>query len=539
MKAASCSKTSWVTLALAAFFAVPILAIAVHIFNPDVQSWARLWDTTLPGYIFNTALLMLLVGSLSLLIGVSCAWFVTAYDFPGRKVLTWALALPIAAPAYIIAYIYADILEFYGPVQSSLRSIFGWTHGDYSFPSIRNVCGGAIVLSLVLYPYIYLLARASFVSQSQSEWWAARSLGLSPKSAFFKVVMPAARPAIIGGLALVLMETLSDFGVADFFSIPTFSVGIFRNWLVIGNKAAALNLASIMLLAVGLLVILEAGTRKGRVDVSGKTTEQSERIKPKKIAAWSMSLVCVLPVLLGLIIPVLRLIYHAVNSDNSVTQSHLWTYLSNSVGLALLVASIVLVMAIIFSTLQATGRFTPIATRIATLGYALPGALLAVGLLAPLTGLDKTLTRFAGETFGWQGGLILTGTLLALIYALTVRFLTVGFNAIDAGFAKIPPSMTYAARSLNAGRWRRLKTVTVPLLRPSLISAVILVFIDVIRELPATLILRPFNFETLATRVYWLASDEKLAQASGAALIVIAVGLIPTIFLNRFLTKEH
>ena len=504
-----------------------------------------MWHTTLPAYIYNTALLMLMVGILASSIGIISAWIVTAYDFPGRKWLSWALVLPIISPPYIIAYIYADLLEFYGPVQSSLRSLFNWTYTDYSFPSIRNLPGAALMLSSVLYPYIYLLARASFLSQSQSQLWAARNLGLSPKAAFFRIVLPGARPAIAGGLALVLMETLADFGVADFFAIPTFSVGIFRNWLLLGDKAAALNLAGVMLFLVILLVIFEAQQRQGNVASSGRTTAQAEKMRLKGPAAFCAMLFCLLPVCIGFIIPLLRLIYHSLTFSNAdagsfVTRSNLFTYIKNSVGLALIVAIIVIGLAILLAYIK-RGNVNPlkrISIRIATLGYALPGALLAVGLLAPLSILDQNLSGFLNIIGVWTGGLILTGTVIALIYALSIRFLTVAYNGIDSSFDKIPLALDFAARSLGVMAPKRIYKIYLPLLRPSLLAALILVFIDVLRELPATLILRPFNFDTLATRVYWLASDERLAEASSAALVIMLIGVIPTLYLNAFLIKK-
>jgi len=473
-------------LIAALILAVPIITVGLSLLTPDLGLWQRLWKTTLPAYILNTVGLMVMVGVLSTLIGVLCAWFVTAYDFPGRKWLSWALVLPIVSPPYIIAYVYADLLEFYGPVQSSLRAIFSWGHGDYVFPSIRNLPGAAITLSLVLYPYIYLLVRSSFLNQSQSQLWAARNLGLPPRTAFTRVVLPCARPAIAGGLALVLMETLADFGVADFFAIPTFSVGIFKNWLIIGDKPAAMNLAGLMLLAVILLVFFEAGNRKGAVTSSGRTTAQAKPTKLRGPKALAMMFFCITPVALGLIIPVLRLIYHSLFTGNSVTGENLLTYVKNSVLIALIVAAIVVSLAVLLAYAQ-RGRANPvkrISIRLATLGYALPGALLAVGLLAPLSQLDQGLTKTLSSMGVWSGGLILTGTLIALIYALCVRFLTVAFNSVDA------------------------------------------------------VILRPFNFDTLATRVYWLASDERLAEAAAPALIIMLIGLIPTLYLNAFLVKK-
>ena len=513
---------------------LPILSVGADLFTNGT------WPKTLGLYVVNTILLMVGVGLLSTLIGVSCAWFVSAYDFPGRRILSWLLILPIAAPAYIIAYVYADLLEYYGPLQSTLRAIFGLENGQQSFPPIRNMLGATLMLSFVLYPYVYLLARTSFLQQSQSQWWAARNLGLSSRQAFYKVALPAARPAIAGGLALVLMETLADFGVADFFAVPTFSVGIFRNWLIVGDKPAAMKLASLMLLAVILLITLESATRKGSITGSGRTFAQAEREKRNGLRGWTLTLLCALPVLLGLIIPLLRLVYLSVLGGDSMGADQLFGFAKNSLILALIVCVLVLITSLIlaYTKRKRSDVLSQSLIRLSTLGYALPGALLAVGLLTPLSWLDKGLATSLNSIFGWNTGLILTGTLIALVYALSVRFMTVSFNTLESGFSKISDSMEHAASSLGANRLRRIRSIFLPLLRPSLTTAFILVFIDVVRELPATLIMRPFNFDTLATRVYWLASDERLSEASTAALIIIIVGLIPTYYLNRLATQK-
>jgi len=357
------------------------------------------------------------------------------------------------------------------------------------------------MLSFVLYPYVYLLARTSFLQQSQSQWWAARNLGLSSRQAFYKVAMPAARPAIAGGLALVLMETLADFGVADFFAVPTFSVGIFRNWLILGDKSAAMKLASLMLLAVILLITLESTTRKGSVADSGKTFAQAEREERRGAKGWTLTLLCALPVLLGLIIPLLRLVYLSVLGGDSMGADQLFIYAKNSLILALIVCVFVLMTSLIlaYTKRKRSDIFSQSMIRLSTLGYALPGALLAVGLLTPLSWLDKGLATSLNSTFGWNAGLILTGTLIALVYALSVRFITVSFNTLESGFSKISNSMEHAASSLGANRFRRIKSIFLPLLRPSLTTAFILVFIDVVR---------------------------------------VIVSLIPTYYLNRLATQK-
>ncbi|MCK0127685.1 iron ABC transporter permease [Erythrobacter sp. F6033] len=535
----SFSANGWLigALVIAALAGLPIIAILVSAPSGGMEAIAHLASTVLGRYTANTALLMLFAGGLAAITGTGAAWLVTAAEFPGRKMLAWALILPLAVPAYIAAYIYADLLDFTGPVQSGLRDLFGWTAGGYRFPQIRSLGGGAFVLGIVLYPYVYLLARAAFAAQSHSQFKAARSLGASPNSAFFKVALPAARPAIAGGLALVLMETLADFGVAQYFAIPTFSTGIFRSWLAMGDKQAALKLAAMMLVFVVVLIALEASTRKGRSDSRDglSASEREPLIKLSATGKWLATIACTLPVLLGFGIPAAHLAWLASSDVALSAAGQLGTYASGSLrlGLATSLTCLIAALLLAFAKARSNSRAVQGSIRVATLGYALPGALLAVGLLAPLGAVDVGITRFARDTFGYGGGLLLTGTSIILIYALSVRFMTVAYNSVDGGLSKIPPKLDHAARSLGASPARVLTRIYAPLLRPSLLAAAALVFIDTVRELPATLILRPFNLETLATRTYRLASDERLVEASIPALILLGAGLLPVLLLNR------
>jgi iron(III) transport system permease protein len=533
---------TWAALAIAALAGLPIAAIlwaslAGANAGPS-GTIADLASTVLPTYIANTALLMALAGVFAAVTGTGCAWLIAATRFPGRRVLGWALVLPLAVPAYIAAYIYADLLDYAGPVQAGLRGLTGWGPQDYSFPDIRSLGGGAFVLGIVLYPYVYLLARTAFATQSLSQFRAARSLGAPPAAAFWRVALPAARPAIAGGLALVLMEVLADFGVAEYFAIPTFSTGIFRSWLAMGDKQAALKLAAVMLLFVIALIALEAATRRGRSDSRDGLAARggAEPLVALSPLGKALALIaCLIPVLLGFVLPAGYLAALALSDVAQGAAGDLATYARGSLWLGLAAASVCLVAALLlaFARARSPSPLTVGAIRLATLGYALPGALLAVGLLAPLGAFDQSLTRFARDTFGWSGGLLLTGTSAILIYALSVRFLTVAYNTVSGGLARIPPSLDAAARSLGARPARVLARIYAPLLAPSLAGAAALVFIDTLRELPATLILRPFNLETLATRTYRLASDERLIEASIPALILLAVGLLPVLLLNR------
>lgn len=529
---------SGAAFAIAALAGLPIAAIAWDALAGDGAALSHLASTVLPTYIANTALLMLQAGGFAAVIGTGCAWLIAATAFPGRRWLGWALVLPLAVPAYIAAYIYADLLDFAGPVQGGLRGLTGWGPGDYAFPEIRSLAGGAFVLGIVLYPYVYLLARTAFATQSLTQFRAARSLGANPRTAFWRIVLPAARPAIAGGLALVLMEVLADFGVAEYFAIPTFSTGIFRSWLAMGDKQAALKLAGVMLLFVIALIALEAATRRGRTDSRDglATRSQSEPLVALSPLGKALALIaCLTPVLLGFVLPVIYLGSLALSDVAQDAAGELGSYVRGSLWLGLAAASLCLVAALLlaFARARSTSRITNSAIRLATLGYALPGALLAVGLLAPLGAFDQSLTRFARDSLGWSGGLLLTGTSAILVYALSVRFLTVAYNTVSGGLARIPPGLDAAARSLGAAPSRVLARIYAPLLAPSLAGAAALVFIDTVRELPATLILRPFNLETLATRTYRLASDERLVEASIPALILLAAGLLPVLVLNR------
>lgn len=525
-------------LVIAALAALPIVAILLAVPVGESAAINHLIGTVLPLYVANTAALMAIAGTIAVLVGTGCAWLVSAADFPGRRVLSWALVLPLAVPAYIAAYLYADLLDFSGPVQSALRSLTGWQVHDYAFPQIRSLWGGGVILGLVLYPYVYLLARASFAAQSIAQFHAARSLGASPVTAFVRVALPGARPAIAGGMALVLMETLADFGVSEYFAISTFSTGIFRSWLAMGDKQAAMGLAAMMLVFVIALVAFEAITRSGRSDsrdgLSARAdTEPLLALSPRGKALALAA--CFVPVLLGFVIPAAHLASMAMTEPAIAAARDLASYAAGSAWLGIASAAMCCFAALllVFAKTRSDSMTTKGAIRVSTLGYALPGALLAVGLLAPLGAFDQSITRALREGTSYSGGLLLTGTSLILIYALSVRFLTVAYNGLDAGMAKIPPTLDAAARSLGSRPARVLTRIYVPLLSPSLFAAAALVLIDTLRELPATLILRPFNLETLATRTYRLASDERLVEASLPALILLGAGLLPVLLLNR------
>ena len=516
----------------AGIVAVPLLAVLWSLFAPDSAGWQHIAGTVLPGYVLNTLGLMLLVGLLSLLPGVGCAWLVAACEFPGKRHFDWLLVLPLAAPAYVVAYAYTDLLDVSGPVQSGLRGLLGLGLDEFSVSGIRSLPGAALMLALVLYPYVYLLARTSFARRSHNQFNAARVLGVSAFGAFWRVALPAARPAIAGGLALVLMETLADFGVVDYFAVPTLSTGIFRTWLGLGDKTAALRLAALMLLFVAMLVTAESLSRRGSPDPRDQSLAASIRLGGWRAAlAW---LACALPVTLGFVLPVAVLLGYMLGSGSLSGRGFVGLSLNSaSVSLAAALIATGLALLVSYSKRRQASRLGDALTRFGTLGYALPGMLLAVGLLGPVGALDRSLATWLRDGFGYSGGLLLSGTTVLLIYAYVCRFMTVAFNTVDAGLSGIPPALDAAARSLGARPHKLLRHIHLPLLAPSLVSAALLVFVDAMRELPATLMLRPFDFDTLATRVYRLASDERLSEAALPALAIVLIGLIPVLLVHR------
>ena len=516
-------------LFVAALVSLPIVVTLLSLAQPAGPIWEHLRETVLNEYLLNTLLLMLLTGGLSLLLGVSTGWLIGACQFRGRATLSWLLMLPLASPAYIVAYVYTDLLEVSGPVQTTLRSWLSLGINDLQFPPIRNLTGAAVLLSLVLYPYIYLLCRNSFAGRSGVQFDAARVLGHGPFSAFFRVALPAARPAIVGGLALVLMETLADFGVVSYFSVPTFSTGIFRTWLGLGDPQAALKLASLMLLFVIVLVGLEESNRRGAVDRSD--IAGASQINLTGVRAVFAIAACVLPIVLGFVIPAVTLAIYAADNVNAVTQAKFTQLALNSLLLAMAAGIVVTLIAWVLAYVKRL-RPTPLThglIRISTLGYALPGILLAVALLKPVGSFDAWLM----ETWSGLSTPLLSGSLFLLLYAYVCRFLTVAYQSVDSGFAGISHDIDAAARTLGTTTSEMIRKIHFPLLRPSIFAACLLVFVDVMRELPATLILRPFNFDTLATQVYRLASDERLAEASGAALLIVILGVLPVVLLQR------
>lgn len=524
-----------VTLATS-LLALPLAVIVFSFLQPAAGSTlGDLADTVLPRYIANSAMLGLTVAVGVSVIGTGTAWLVTACQFPGRRAFEWLLILPLAVPAYVMAYAYTDFLSHPGPVQSLLRDLTGWGPRDYWFPRIRSLEGAAVMFTFVLYPYVYLLARTAFLTQSVSAFEAARVLGRPPWQAFVKVALPMARPAIVIGTALALMETLADYGTVAHFAVPTFTTGIYQSWFSIGDRVAAAQLAGALLMFVFALIWIERMQRgKARYQTS-RATLPIQRFRLRGWAGFGALAFCALPLTIGFLLPVVLLLDLAIEGGHSLFGPRYASFIKNSFLLASLAALFTVMIAIALPTVQRMTKapVLSLALRFAALGYAIPGSIIAVGILIPMAGFDNWLDALMRERFGISTGLLLTGTILGLLFAYTVRFLAVALAPVESAFERITPHMDDAARVLGASKTRVFTSVHAPLLRGGILTGALIVFVDVMKELPATLILRPFNFETLATQAFRLASDERLAEAATPSLVIVAVGLIPVFLISR------
>ncbi|WP_323023191.1 iron ABC transporter permease [Pararhodobacter sp.] len=529
-------------LAVAALIALPIAAVVLQVFRPTEGAWSHLAATVLPLYLSNSLLLVLLSVTMASLVGVGAGWLIAGFEFRGRGVLQWALMLPMTMPGYVIAYVYYEQLAYAGPVQSGLRALFGWGRQDYWFPQIASLPGAALMLSAVLYPYIYLLTRAAFATQSLHLMEAARALGQSPRGAFFRVALPMARPAIVAGAAFVAMETLADFGTVSHLGVQTLTTGIFRTWFGRGQPVAAAQLAALLIGFVALALVLERilrGTRRYVGDPGGRGASAAAR---HRLGGWRQAVVmalCAIPILVGFVIPVSDLVRRAILVGDPMWGARFYAFAGNSLMLAGLAALVLLTLGLFlgYARRMDGGPLVRAALGVAGIGYAMPGAVIAVGVLLPLSWADQTLDTWMRASFGISTGLLLTGSYVGLIFAYAVRFLSISLNTIEASLQRIPPSLDDAARGLGSGPARTLLNVHFPLLRGGLLSAAIFIFADVMKELPATLIVRPFNLDTLAIRTYRLASDGRLDEASTSALVIVALGIIPVVLLSRAMDR--
>ncbi|MCF6272676.1 MAG: iron ABC transporter permease [Rhodobacteraceae bacterium] len=525
------------SLLITALVLLPLVAVVWIAFFPTENIWAHLVSTTLPRYLGNSVALMAMVGLGTGLIGTGAAWLVVTKRFPLRGVLQWLLLMPMALPAYISAYALVEFLEYAGPVQTTLRGLFGWQDSrDYWFPEIRSIWMAALVLILSLYPYVYLLARAAFREQSASMIEVSRALGCGPWRSFFKVALPMARPAIVAGLAIVMMEALNDFGTVDYFAVQTLTTGIFTVWLQGYNAGGAAQIASLILTFVLVLAVLEKYARKRRRfhNLSAKVTPITpERLRG--VRAMVAMLVCLLPFLGGFVLPVGVISVLAFDHLGQWLDPKLWLAARNTVLLGAGAAALTVLGALfmVYGVRNSKLALPRILMPFTAIGYAAPGAVLAIGILIPFGVFDNWLADTIERWFGFDIGLLLTGSAAAVMFAYVVRFFAIPQGAIDSALGRVTPSMDMAARSLGRNSWQTLWEVHVPLIRGSVMVAAVLVFVDAVKELPATLILRPFNFDTLATQVYGQASLENLEQAAPAALLVTMVGLLPVILLVR------
>jgi iron(III) transport system permease protein len=529
------------SLAIAFLVGVPIFGVLSNLLvtadssGTSDATFAHLWSTVLPEYIGNSIGIAVIVAVLAAIGGVGCAWLVAVFNFPGKRIFEWALILPLAMPTYVVAYAYTDFLQFSGPVQSALRAAFGWKVHDYWFPEIRSVAGAGVLFAMVLYPYVYLLARNAFLERSPRMWDAARTLGMGPWATFFKVSLPLARPAAAAGIALALMETLADYGAVAYFGVPTLSTGIYKSWYSFSDRTAAAQIAAVLLIAVTVLMVLEQRSRgRARYYAVGSRNKVPPAVPLRGWVAWMASLFCVVPVVLGFLLPLAILLRLLSREESVVLGARYFGWLQNTVvlGAATAVIAIVICVVLAYAARVTKSRLQAACNRVVSMGYAVPGAVIAVGVLIPLSRLDA---------WGAERGLgfVLTGSVVALIYAYLVRFLAVSYQSVQSGLVKITPSMDASARILGYGLGAMLLRVHAPLLWRSVATAGLLVFVDVVKELPATLTVRPFNFDTLAVITHQLASDERLGEAALPALTIVMIAFVPVVVLARAIAKGN
>ncbi len=515
----------------------PVASVAVMALSSGSSALPQLMRTVLPAVTLNTLLLAAGAGLLTLVVGTATAWLVTMYRFPGRAVIDRLLVLPLAVPTYIVAYCYADLLDYAGPVQTFLRSAFEWKGpADYAFPEVRSIGGAALIIASVLYPYVYLAARASFVQQSVCAIEVARTIGRTPMGTFWAVAQPLARPALVAGLALVLMEVLNEFGAVRHLGIQTLSTSIYDTWLQRSDLGGATQLAVVVLAFVIMILIGERALRGGAL--SHHTTGRYRSIPFQDIEGWkgwAAAGLCLVPFIAGFAIPALLLLSHTLKNGLGGSAGSFAAAALNSASLAGLAAFVTVLLALLLSYARrvAGNGLTRLAVRLAGFGYAIPGTVLAIGLLIPLAGLDNRIDAFMRASFGVSTGLMLSGSVFALTLAYVVRFLAVALGGVEAGFERISPNLDAAARALGETALSALRRVHLPMMLPALGAAGLLVFVDTMKELPATLLLRPFDFETLATHVYGFASLEQVDKGAAGALAIVATGLIPVLFLHK------
>ena len=521
--------------------ALPMLAVLVAALSGGTETVQHLIDTVLGRYAATTLMLVVMVSIGTFAIGVGAAWLVTMTRFPGAKVLEIALVLPLAFPAYVLAYAYTHVLDHPGIVQSVLRDVTGWGPREYWFPEIRSLGGAAVMLILVLYPYVYLLARAAFLQQSGTTFLAARALGSSAWAAFFSVSLPLARPAIAGGVLLAVMETIADFGTVAYFGVQTFATGIYTSWFSLFDRAGAAQLA-LCLLSFALLLAMLERLQRGRAKYHDPA-RRSQAMPPVQLKGWhavAATVLCGVPVFFGAMLPIVILLTMGLGSEQDLLSPRYLGFIRNSVTLAGVAAILTVLAAICVGFFQRSrpGRLASSAAYVSRLGYAVPGGVIAVGLLVPFAAFDNAFDAWMRSTFDISTGLLVTGSIWLLVTAYLVRFLAAALGAYEGGQAMVHANMDAAARSLGQTPMGTLRRVHLPILAPSLLTALLIVFVDVMKELPATLIMRPFNYDTLAVQAYRLASDERLDGAAVPSLVIVAMGLLPVILICRQVGRQ-
>jgi iron(III) transport system permease protein len=521
----------------------PIIAIAAIAFQPSGDTWPHLIANVLPGALRRTLGLMAGVGVLTLVIGTGTAWLVTMYRFPGRRFFQWLLLLPLAIPTYIIAYAYLEMLDYSGSLQTALRATFGWHSAkDYWFPDIRSLWGAILVMSAVLYPYVYITARASFIAQSVCVLEVSRTLGRNAAETFWQVALPLARPALAAGVALALMETLNDIGAVEFFGVRTLTVAVYDTWLDRNSLAGAAQIACVMLIFVAGLLLAERALRAKRRfhHTTGKYRDLPEDTLSGARGALA-SLACALPILFGFVLPSLALMHDAARHIAAGLEPEFWKSALNSLMYAGAAAVLCVGFAVVlaYARRQTRSQLIQMASVVPAISYAVPGTVLAIGLLIPLAGLDNAVDGAMRSLFGISTGLLLSGTAFAIVLAYTIRFLAASLGAVEAGLSKISRNIDAAGRTLGATVSEMLFRVHLPLLRPALGAAALIVFVDSMKELPATLLLRPFNFDTLSTQVFTLVSLYRYEEAGLSALSIVAVSMAPVLLLHGIIAGSR
>lgn len=527
---------------IASVITLPLMAILIQAAIPAESVFAHLFDTVLPTYIINTLLLMFWVCLGAILIATPAAWLVAKCHFPGRRVFQWALLLPLAMPAYVVAYVYTDLLDYAGPVQRSLRSVFGWlTPQDYYFPEVRSLGGASIMLALVLFPYIYLLARTAFMEQSSSLQHASRVMGCGPWQSFWRLSLPMARPALAVGVSLVAMETAADFATVSYFAVPTLTTAVYDTWLGYGSLSAAAKLSTIMLLVVFSMIGFERfARRKQQLFQKQSGDTQSGLYSLKGVKAFLATSYCAFLLFAAFVLPFVILLNYAWHYFDLSWHAKFWEYSVNSFYISVIVSIIAALLGIVlmFISRVSPRKMDLFPSRLSSTGYALPGTVLAIGILVPLTYLDFAVNDLY-EYMGQPGpGLIFTGSVFVLIFAFTIRFSAIAIGSVESSYKRISPSLDMAAMTMGLKPATLLWRVHLPLLKKGVFAGMLLVFIECMKELPAALLLRPVGFENLATYVFQFVSDEQLEHGALAAIVIVLVGLVPLIFLNRSLEQQ-